>query len=120
MRGIFYDFGPVTLDPLRAGETDGRGVGIVYDLQTTTDTVTAINSVVITRQDGAPMVSGTDLALDGAIPPSIDPTGLIVAVWCQPPLGAAGSAYVVTLSVTTAQGRVLLRDAYITVLALMG
>ena len=124
MSGTFYDFGPVTLDPIRASVTAvGRGLNATYDLGSAGDYLPSASGITITisRQDGAPIVSGNDLTLAGlSHPTTLDSTGLIIGFWLSAPAAAAGSTYVVTVEATSAQGEDFKRDAYITVLALMG
>lgn len=125
----FYDFSPVTPDPISAGDTDGRAVSFLYELNNpadpTGDTVTSVVGISITRQDGTAITS-TDLALTGAShPTTIDASGLIVGIWFTAPpncvpAGAPQVDYAVTMTVNTAQGRVLDRTLYLSVLALMG
>lgn len=125
----FYDFTPVTSDPISAGDTDGRAVSFLYELENpadpTGDTVTSVVGIAITRQDGT-AITATDLALTGAShPTTIDASGLVVGIWFTAPsncvpAGVQQVDYAVTLKVNTALGRVLDRTLYLSVLAMMG
>jgi len=112
----------VTLPPMRAGETDGRYIDCTLDLGAPGDTFTSAASITITitRVDGT-ATTASDLALAGAsYPTTLDTTRLIPTIWLTAPAASAGVAYVVTLSAATTQGREFIRDAYLTVQALMG
>ena len=116
-------FPPILLDPIRAGEIDGRYVDLTTDLGAAADRIVSIGNVTIgiVRRDGFPMTSN-DLALAGLNwPNAVDPTGLIVTIGLQAPASAAGIGYLLTITVNkTLQSRLYIRDLTIDVLALMG
>ena len=116
-------FPPILLDPIRAGEIDGRYVDLTSDLGAVGDSVPAIGNVTvgIIRRDGFPMTA-SDLALAGSDwPNSINSAGLIVTIGLNAPATAAGIGYLLTLTVNkTLQSRLYIRDLTIDVLASMG
>lgn len=116
-------FAPVVLDPIRAGEIDGRAIDLTADLGAVGDQVVSIDTIGIgiARRDGFPM-NGGDLVLAGsAWPNSLDATGLVLTIGLAPPAEAAGIGYMLTLTVAkTAQQRLFIRDLWIDVLAAMG
>lgn len=116
-------FPPIILDPIRAGEIDGRFVDLTTDLGAAADRIVSIADVTvgIIRRDGFPVTSN-DMALAGLQwPNAIDDTGLIVTIGLQAPGAAAGIGYLLTITVNkTLQSRLYIRDLSIDVLALMG
>lgn len=116
-------FPPILLDPIRAGEIDGRYVDMTSDLGAVGDSVSSIGTVTIgiIRRDGFP-ITASDLALAGSDwPNAINSTGLIVTIGLNAPATAAGIGYLLTLTVNkTLQSRLYIRDLTIDVLASMG
>jgi hypothetical protein len=121
-------FPPVPLEPIRAGEIDGRSIDVGADLGPIGDSIPSIDvvSIDIKRRDGFPM-SAYDLVLAGPDwPMTLDDTGLIVTIGLKAPVVTAGypwsgRGYQLTLTVNkTMQSRLFIRDLYIDVLACMG
>lgn len=115
---------PVQLEPMRAGEIDGRSIDLTPDLGGAIgDQVPSLSNVAIAIQriDGFPTTSD-DLTLAGSDwPNALDATKLILTIGLTAPAAAASHKYQITITVNkTMQGRLFIRDLTIEVLASMG
>lgn len=108
---------PERIGSLRAGDTDSRYLNFTPYLGPLSDTIVAINSVTVSRRDGATL-SGSDLQVMTSPNPALDATRLFVIWWLTG--GIVDVDYEVSVSVISAQGRTLVRDAYIRVMAALG
>lgn len=114
---------PTELPAMRAGETDGRYMDCSPALAPVGDIITDVStvSVSVSRRD---CVSMTDADLQSAASgwdTTIDDTGQVVTTgWTAPPT-SAGVTYLLTLTINpTRQGRVFVRDWFMSILPLMG
>jgi hypothetical protein len=116
-------FPPIPINPIRAGEIDGRAINLTADLGAVGDLIPSLDTVFlfIVRRDGFPMTSN-DLTIAGsAWPNTLDANGLQLTIGLAPPTASAGIGYLITLMVNkTMQQRLFIRDLTIDVLALMG
>lgn len=102
-----------TWGTLRAGiDTDTRAKDFAADLTQIPDTIASVASVVVSRQDGAPITSA-DLSVLGQ--PVVDPAGLSVTLWLQ--AGTSEATYVVSVTIVTVGGRRIGRDVLVAVAA---
>jgi len=119
----FWDPVPILLNPIRAGEIDGRFVDLTNDLGAAGDKISDLSTVSVgfVRHDGFPATTN-DLGSAGVDwPNTLDPTGLILTIGLSAPSTAAGVNYGIVLTVDkTLQGRLFIRDLTIDVLATMG
>ncbi len=122
MSGIITPL-PRTMPSMRAGETDGRYIDCTLDLGAVSDSIPNINaaSVTIARVDGN-AITANDLQPAGAAwPNTLDSTKLIPTFGFIAPAGAAGVDYKITITVnTTTQGRIFVRDVYMSVVNALG
>jgi hypothetical protein len=109
------DNAPGQFDDMRAGDGDSRSRDWSGALRAEGDTVASITGVAIVRSDGE-TIGGGDLTWRS--PAAVDASGLITTIWLSGSLG--GVQYLVSITVITAQGRTLTRDAYLTVLGAVG
>lgn len=118
---MFSNTAPIRFPPMRAGETDSRYIDCTLDLGAVFDTIPSASAVTITvtRQDGTP-TTASDLAPATGHATTLDKTGLIVTFWLTAPLASANVNYIVTIQAATTQQRVFIRDAFLSVLALLG
>ena len=122
MSGIITPL-PRTLPSMRAGETDGRYIDCTLDLGAASDTIPNINaaSITITRQDGNALTANDLQPAGTAWPNTLDSTKLIPTFGFTAPLGAAGVSYKITITVDkTTQGRIFVRDVYMSVVNALG
>lgn len=114
---------PTELPAMREGQLDARYMDCSPALLPVGDVFTDIStlSVAVSRIDGVEM-SDTDLQPAGAgWPSSLDDTGRVPTFgWYAPP-GSAGRTYLLTLTASlTKEGRIFVRDWFMSVLPLMG
>lgn len=112
---------PTELPAMRAGEApDGRYLDCTPALAPIGDMFTSIPALVITRIDGT-VIDASDLATAGAAWPDVlDVTGRIPTYGFSAPSGSAARTYRLTISGSTAQGRLFVRDWLMSVLPWMG
>jgi len=114
---------PVVWPSMRAGEGDWRVLDCTPDLGPVSDTIpsTGVMTVAISRMDGA-LMTANDLQTGGSNwPNTLDSTGLMPSLGFSAPAGAAGVIYIITLTVNkTTQGRLFIRDIFLSVLPRMG
>jgi hypothetical protein len=114
---------PTELPAMRAGSMDGRHMDCSLALDPVGDIFTDVNtlSVVVSRRDCVVMgIDDLQPAL-GAWETTLDDTGRIVTFgWIAPP-GSANVTYLLTLTANpTKEGRIFVRDWFMSVLPLMG
>lgn len=114
---------PKELPAMREGETDGRYMDCSPALAPVGDIITDLStvSVTITRRDCVAM-GATDLqSASGVWESELDATGQVVTMGWSAPIGSANVTYLLTLTINpTKEGRIFVRDWYMSILPLMG
>lgn len=100
---------------MRVGDTDTRTMKWGDDLMPIGDSVATVLGVAITRKDGVAMATGD---LTWVPPVVVDATRLQTTLTLTG--GRPETIYIISPQVRTAQNKVLRRDAYLTVKAILG
>ena len=114
---------PTELPAMRAGETDGRYMDCSPALAPVGDIITDVStvSVAVSKRDCGAMTANDLQSAAGTWDTTIDTTGQVVTTGWTAPITSAGVTYLLTLTVNpTKQGRVFIRDWFMSILPLMG
>lgn len=114
---------PTELPAMRAGETDGRYMDCSPALAPVGDIITDVStvSVAVSRRDCKPMTTDDLQSAAGTWDTTIDDTGQVVTMGWIAPAASAGVTYLMTLTVNpTKEGRIFIRDWFMSILPLMG
>ena len=109
--------GPFRLTPLRAGDTDLRSS--VWNLPPG-DVLASVEAVDVKRRDGTELTPN-DLAAATMQQPDVEGTAVVIWLTSSVELISRGSIdYQVSVTVSTLQGRTLIRDFFVQVVAPLG